>query len=957
MRATTITALLALGLVATAPTAHAGDGKRYTTVFEESLAGQIRASSAAELAFMDRLMASGFTFLDENQARKIRSATTARALLKGSISKVITAQDADVIVAAVVQLARVKSDLLGPDTYRFNATLQAKVIAVDNGQVIATAQVRGEGMAFTQADATQKAAAAAGANLAQELLKKLQKRAPGRMELIVTGIPTVTRGDAVQSAVAKLPVVASARVIASGRGATKIDILPRKGATARAIALALDKARAGVAVFGFSDRVIQAEYRPETAMRIPAVVAPLTARGKDKRHAWRGSTLAGIAAAELTNLPFLSFPRGHEATRNASRQSASSLGSSTGLLLAGSYRAVGEQVSVALRLDVLGTKRTLTTRTATCERQQLASCVRGIGASLAESLLPALIAKRQLLGETARKQVATAPTKSAPTRRKPVRIIKLQLDNVYPSRMNAYARRALGRVTLKNTGKKAITDVVVAATLPGFAADPVDSEPVTLAPGATVEVPVRLVLDRARLMKHDENQPAVMKLTIRYAMGDLTVEERRSRALIVYDRNTLSWKQGASIGSFVAAQSPAVRSLASALAKARPSSAKASPVTSAIALFAGLGHRMLSYQADPVNPYGADTLDYVQYPDQTLIRGSGDCDDLAVLYAAMAESLGLKTLLVTTPKHVFVAVDTGVPARAASTLSPGGKGLILHAGRAWLPLETTLVGKPVTTAWKAAARELKRFAKRPDAVRLTEVRKAWQQYPPVSLTASAGNVTVEDTTGLTAAIGRELRALENLRKKAATDEQARLNAALAKNPEDAAALMAKGATLVAQGDFAGALPVFERAARDKSWSGKAWNNVGNAQLSLGRVKEARPVYDRAAKRAPKEPRILANAALAAFADKDEDAFAEYIFSCMELGADAIILELARAGISVDGGVRGANTSGLAARDLTEAIVRAYHKKKRTPPAALVRGGVRAANAAARAEVSTLVFWL
>src|SRR5262249_40861188 len=137
----------ALVLAAIAPTsarAESGQSRRYCTVFKETLDGEARSVSAAETAFQHELLEKGMTLVDEAQSRKIRSVTDAGKLLEGTIPEVITTLDADVIVAGVVSLVKVPSKLLSEKVSRFDATIQAKVISVDTGSILAAVEMHGE---------------------------------------------------------------------------------------------------------------------------------------------------------------------------------------------------------------------------------------------------------------------------------------------------------------------------------------------------------------------------------------------------------------------------------------------------------------------------------------------------------------------------------------------------------------------------------------------------------------------------------------------------------------------------------------------------------------------------------------------------------------------------------------------------------------------------------------------
>lgn len=93
------------------------------------------------------------------------------------------------------------------------------------------------------------------------------------------------------------------------------------------------------------------------------------------------------------------------------------------------------------------------------------------------------------------------------------------------------------------------------------------------------------------------------------------------------------------------------------------------------AIFDALGEYGVRYVSDPNDPLG-EGIDYVQFPDETLEIKAGDCDDLAVLYASLLESIGIETELIYVPSHVFVAYE--------------------YSSGNWRAIETTAIRSPDT---------------------------------------------------------------------------------------------------------------------------------------------------------------------------------------------------------------------------------------------------------------------
>ncbi len=53
--------------------------------------------------------------------------------------------------------------------------------------------------------------------------------------------------------------------------------------------------------------------------------------------------------------------------------------------------------------------------------------------------------------------------------------------------------------------------------------------------------------------------------------------------------------------------------------------------------------------------HGSGVREYTKYPILTVVDG-GNCLDLSILYASLCETLGIETILVTVPGHMFVGV-------------------------------------------------------------------------------------------------------------------------------------------------------------------------------------------------------------------------------------------------------------------------------------------------------------
>jgi transglutaminase-like putative cysteine protease len=134
--------------------------------------------------------------------------------------------------------------------------------------------------------------------------------------------------------------------------------------------------------------------------------------------------------------------------------------------------------------------------------------------------------------------------------------------------------------------------------------------------------------------------------------------------------------------------------------------------THARVLFDRLQALNIKYLSDPNIPFYKD--DRVQFAAETVDAGSGDCDDLVVLYASMLESVGIQTAFVEVQDpekelaHLYLLFDTGLTAEEGYLISENEKRYVLRDNSAgqkmvWIPVETTLVEQGFQQAWSAAA--------------------------------------------------------------------------------------------------------------------------------------------------------------------------------------------------------------------------------------------------------------
>jgi ligand-binding sensor domain-containing protein/tetratricopeptide (TPR) repeat protein len=405
-----------------------------------------------------------------------------------------------------------------------------------------------------------------------------------------------------------------------------------------------------------------------------------------------------------------------------------------------------------------------------------------------------------------------------------------------------YERRPVGVVALRNRYDRPLR-VKASAFLPDLMDFPSDAV-ATVPPGEVVRVPVRVELSE-RALDVEKTGTRQLRLTLQYTLGGERKESESTLPVTVIDKHGISWEEPERIALYVTHQDEAVERFARELVRGFREEERAAIVYDnllrAMELFDGLAARGVRYVPDPANAYagivpGNPTLDVVRLPRETLRLRSGDCDDLAVLYAAQLENVGIDTAFVDAYDHLFVMFDTGLTARSVGQLArdPG----LLHVdarGRVWVPVETTLIGRPFAEAWESAAATL---GSRPHAV--IETRAAWKRYAPLRPSAPAPDIVAPPLEQVRARFLADLRRQE----EALTSPRMReLAQQIAADPADAAALNALGVLLARRGYLGRAAAQFERVIALRPDFAGGYGNLGNVLYEQGSFTEAVRRYE------------------------------------------------------------------------------------------------------------------
>jgi hypothetical protein len=238
----------------------------------------------------------------------------------------------------------------------------------------------------------------------------------------------------------------------------------------------------------------------------------------------------------------------------------------------------------------------------------------------------------------------------------------------------------------------------------------------------------------------------------------------------------------------------------------------------AFAIVNALGARGLVYVEDPLTPFSlvasggsrgsAQLIDTVRFPRSTLGSGAGDCDDTTALLASCLEAAGVRTAILTTPGHVLLAFAADGPPDGAGRYGLDLKryGAIERGGDWWIPLESTVLSKGFSEAWRLGYAEASAHLAALELVPLASARAA---YPALPLAGTPGEPPFAAPAAYNGLASASLSAMKD-----SFVEPQRLAAGAAQaGKAGAEAYNNLGVRLVQLGDYAEAAKAFKEAAR------------------------------------------------------------------------------------------------------------------------------------------------
>lgn len=312
-------------------------------------------------------------------------------------------------------------------------------------------------------------------------------------------------------------------------------------------------------------------------------------------------------------------------------------------------------------------------------------------------------------------------------------------EPVFPVFYSQYNDIPFGKVIFKNTEKNKITDVDISIFIEKFMATPhVAAHYDEVDVGQNFEADITAFLNES-ILNQIIPSPSDAKIIVSYYSLGSRMELIQNVELQTLGRNNMSWDEDERAAAFVSGKDAAANKFANIvriLLRDRVDfTARNRNELYAKAMFAALKAYGLNYVVDPSSAFtdnsGSSSIDFLQFPYQTILYHGGDCDDLTILNCSLLEALGVETAFITVPGHIYMAYDSGYAVSEAGKVADGM--YIIQNDKVWIPVEITLCQDSYALSKSTGFKEWKKY---PNDAKLIPLKEAWKMYRPVSIPES-----------------------------------------------------------------------------------------------------------------------------------------------------------------------------------------------------------------------------
>jgi DNA-binding beta-propeller fold protein YncE/TPR repeat protein len=438
----------------------------------------------------------------------------------------------------------------------------------------------------------------------------------------------------------------------------------------------------------------------------------------------------------------------------------------------------------------------------------------------------------------------------------PLEIDIIEMQDIFSNTYKIYENEGIGKVRLTNNTRDEIVSLKLAFNIKEYMDFPTEIEVKNFPPRQSRDITLKAVFNN-RILEVTEDTPVQTELKASYFENQKQRSFSKNNTVNLYEKHRMMWINKDRVATFVTSKDPVAleftRGIVTQYAEI------GSPLIYAAALYDYLGYMGMTYLQHPNNPYQivegkTNFIDYVQYPRETLKRNSGVCTDLVVFFAAALEGLGIRTMLLGTPDHLFMMFAIGQVSELGDSTMNGM--FAIHEGTVWAPVELTLVGSSFMKAWETGSKEYYEWKEK--GIEITDLSKAWGRYKPATLPVTEWRAQIIKRDEVDKRYNHEITKLNKIRLKYTSN---RYFAQINSNPSDGNAYHQLGIIYGESGELEEAKKFLEKAQSFLPDNPEVINNMANIYFLLKNYQAAQQAYERAAALDPADPYILVNLSL------------------------------------------------------------------------------------------------
>ena len=420
-----------------------------------------------------------------------------------------------------------------------------------------------------------------------------------------------------------------------------------------------------------------------------------------------------------------------------------------------------------------------------------------------------------------------------------------QEENVFPLFYTVYKNTPIGTITLVNNETANIQNIKVKFRAEGYTSSEMECGTLRqLRKHNAIEMDLYADFSDA-ILQFSEAGKIPGELIVEYTLLGQKKQTVVPVVIPVYNRNQVRWTDSEVIASYISTKNQDVLEFSKycvGIGRNHLRSGLNRNMQFSMYLFEGI--RLAGITCKPETPYAEyhkdpSKLDFIQYPFQTMIYKSGDCDEVGILLMALMESVGIEASYIPMENDFLVCFNTGIKASKADSFFDGYDRFCVIGDDIWIPLAVSALREGFVNSWYKAIVDLQTAQNNGQKTDIHFLESAWMSYPPAGFSSNQRVEIKPDEAGLVAAAETNLsRYITSEFGPRIASVQAQIRA---KGPS-VELYNQLGLLYVRAGMYSSAVPVYMESA--KMGSVAAMNNLGNICTLQKKYEEALAWYEK-----------------------------------------------------------------------------------------------------------------